>query len=40
MLDTDGSGALSVNELLAAMREYYTGRSADAAGNQLYGRLL
>ncbi|WP_457028003.1 EF-hand domain-containing protein [Kitasatospora sp. P5_F3] len=39
-LDTDGSGALSVTELLAAMREYYTGRSADAPGNQLYGPLI
>ncbi|MFJ1564125.1 EF-hand domain-containing protein [Streptomyces erythrochromogenes] len=36
-LDTDGSGKLSVDELLAAMRQYYISPDAAARGNWLYG---
>ncbi|MBZ6131579.1 MULTISPECIES: EF-hand domain-containing protein [Streptomyces] len=36
-LDTDGSGKLTVDELLAAVREYYLSPDADATGNWLYG---
>ncbi|MCY0950671.1 hypothetical protein [Streptomyces sp. H27-S2] len=38
-LDTDCSGKLSVDELLAAMRHSYTSPGVDAAGNWLYGPI-
>jgi Ca2+-binding EF-hand superfamily protein len=40
-LDTDGSGELSVDELLAAMRDYYTNPHEDetALGNWLFGKV-
>ncbi|MGA5701752.1 EF-hand domain-containing protein [Peterkaempfera bronchialis] len=38
-LDTNGNGKLSVDELLAAIRQYYISPEADAAGNWLYGPL-
>lgn len=38
-LDTDGSGSLTVDELLSAIREYYRSPDADAAGNWLYGPI-
>ncbi|MFG2006855.1 EF-hand domain-containing protein [Spirillospora sp. NPDC048911] len=39
-LDTDGSGDLSVTEVLAAMRDYYTNpdEGSEALGNWLFGR--
>ncbi|WP_327063515.1 EF-hand domain-containing protein [Kitasatospora purpeofusca] len=36
-LDADGSGRLSVEELLTAIRQYYISPHADEAGNWLYG---
>ncbi|WP_030419149.1 EF-hand domain-containing protein [Streptomyces sp. SCSIO 75703] len=36
-LDTDGSGSLTVDELLTAVREFYVSPDAGAAGNWLYG---
>ncbi|MBP2472118.1 hypothetical protein JOF53_000990 [Crossiella equi] len=36
-LDRDGSGWLSVAELLGAWREFYTSDDPDAPGNWLYG---
>lgn len=39
-LDTDGSGRLSVDELVAAIRQYYVSPDPDAAGNWLYGPLI
>ncbi|MQY10857.1 N-succinylglutamate 5-semialdehyde dehydrogenase [Streptomyces sp. RB5] len=38
-LDTDGSGRLTVDELLTAMRQYYTSNDPSAPGNVLYGPL-
>lgn len=38
-LDADGSGRLSVDELLDAMHQYYTSRDPQAPGNVLYGPL-
>ncbi|MFI1281041.1 aldehyde dehydrogenase family protein [Streptomyces sp. NPDC020858] len=38
-LDKDGSGKLSVEELLTSLREYYTSPDADATGNWLFGKL-
>ncbi|WP_410622810.1 EF-hand domain-containing protein [Amycolatopsis sp. cmx-8-4] len=39
LLDTDGSGYLSHDEISAATRQYFTGTDADAPGNSLYGPL-
>ncbi|GAU71069.1 hypothetical protein SSP35_26_00410 [Streptomyces sp. NBRC 110611] len=36
-LDADGSGKLSVGELLDAMHQYYTSTDPNAPGNVLYG---
>lgn len=36
-LDRDGDGQLTVGELLAATREYYTSADPDAVGNFLFG---
>jgi Ca2+-binding EF-hand superfamily protein len=38
-LDRDGSGALSVEELLSAWHEYYTSTDPQAPGNWLYGDI-
>ncbi|GAA3369922.1 calcium binding protein CalD [Streptomyces sannanensis] len=38
-LDIDSNGKLSVDELLAAIRQYYVSPDADAAGNWLYGSV-
>ncbi|UGY91014.1 aldehyde dehydrogenase family protein [Streptomyces gobiensis] len=38
-LDADGSGKLSVDELLDAMHQYYTSTDPGAPGNALYGPL-
>ncbi|KIZ17009.1 EF-hand domain-containing protein [Streptomyces natalensis] len=38
-LDADGSGKLSVDELLDAMHQYYTSTDPNAPGNVLYGPL-
>ncbi|MGY0233766.1 EF-hand domain-containing protein [Longispora urticae] len=38
-LDADGSGTLSVDELVAATRVYYTGADEDAAGNWFFGQV-
>ncbi|WP_326953610.1 MULTISPECIES: EF-hand domain-containing protein [unclassified Amycolatopsis] len=39
LLDTDGSGYLSHDEISAATRQYFTSTDADAPGNSLYGPL-
>lgn len=36
-LDTDGSGTLTVDELVDATRDFYTGDEPDAVGNWLFG---
>ena len=38
-LDADGSGRLTVDELVTAVREYYTSELPTAAGNWLFGPL-
>ncbi|WP_374774098.1 EF-hand domain-containing protein [Streptomyces sp. NBC_01310] len=38
-IDADGDGTLTVDELLDAVREYYTGSDEDAPGNMLFGEL-
>ncbi|MCY0930304.1 EF-hand domain-containing protein [Streptomyces sp. H27-H1] len=38
-IDADGDGTLTVDELLGAVREYYTGTEEDAPGNLLFGEL-
>ncbi|MGW7436665.1 EF-hand domain-containing protein [Streptomyces sp. NPDC054849] len=38
-IDKDGDGTLTVDELLGAIREYYTGTDEDAPGNLLFGEL-
>lgn len=38
-LDLDGDGTLNVEELLVAIRQFYTGSDPSAPGNQLYGPL-
>ncbi|MFD9306409.1 EF-hand domain-containing protein [Streptomyces sp. NPDC060048] len=38
-IDTNHDGFLSVDELLGAVREYYTGTEEDAPGNLLFGEL-
>lgn len=38
-IDKDHDGFLSVDELLGAVREYYTGDDEDAPGNLLFGEL-
>jgi hypothetical protein len=38
-LDTDGSGSLTVAELIAAAEQYYRGNDPDANGNWLYGPI-
>jgi Ca2+-binding EF-hand superfamily protein len=38
-LDRDGSGSLSVDELVSAWREYYTSGDPQAPGNWLYGDI-
>lgn len=38
-IDKNHDGFLSVDELLAAVREYYTGSDEDAPGNLLFGEL-
>ncbi|MFF8268915.1 EF-hand domain-containing protein [Streptomyces sp. NPDC016562] len=38
-IDADGDGTLTVDELLHAVREYYTGTEEDAPGNLLFGEL-
>ncbi|MFE2287619.1 EF-hand domain-containing protein [Streptomyces sp. NPDC059443] len=38
-IDTNHDGFLSVDELLDAVREYYTGDDEDAPGNLLFGEL-
>ncbi|MGW7327957.1 hypothetical protein ACWGIU_04945 [Streptomyces sp. NPDC054840] len=37
--DGDGDGCLTVDELLDAVREYYTGTDEDAPGNLLFGEF-
>lgn len=39
-LDRDGSGHLSVEELLTAWREFYTSTDPEAAGNWLFGDVF
>jgi Ca2+-binding EF-hand superfamily protein len=36
-MDTDGDGALSTAELVAAIRDYYVGTDPEAPGNWLFG---
>jgi Ca2+-binding EF-hand superfamily protein len=38
-LDTNGSGTLTVDELVEAARDFYTSDDPDAAGNWLFGPL-
>ncbi|MEU4730653.1 EF-hand domain-containing protein [Streptomyces sp. NPDC023588] len=38
-IDADGDGTLTVDELMNAVREYYTGTEEDAPGNLLFGEL-
>lgn len=38
-IDADGDGTLTVDELLGAVREYYTGTDEDAPGNLLFGEF-
>ncbi|MDX2392977.1 hypothetical protein NJL88_23500 [Streptomyces sp. DK15] len=38
-IDKNHDGYLSVDELLDAVREYYTGDDEDAPGNLLFGEL-
>ncbi|MFJ6754260.1 EF-hand domain-containing protein [Streptomyces sp. NPDC091273] len=38
-IDADGDGTLTVDELLHAVREYYTGTDEDAPGNLLFGEF-
>lgn len=38
-IDKDGNGSLTVDELLDAVREYYTGADPDAPGNLLFGEI-
>lgn len=38
-IDTNHDGYLSLDELLTAIREYYTGTDKDAPGNLLFGQL-
>ncbi|MEV0457926.1 EF-hand domain-containing protein [Catellatospora methionotrophica] len=38
-LDTDGSGTLSVSELVDAAEQFYRGAAAEAHGNWLYGPI-
>ncbi|MBG6136575.1 EF-hand domain-containing protein [Longispora fulva] len=38
-LDTDGSGQLTVDEMVAAAREYFTSEDPAAPGNLLFGQL-
>ncbi|MFD9336711.1 EF-hand domain-containing protein [Streptomyces sp. NPDC060028] len=38
-IDLNHDGYLSVDELLVAVREYYTGNDEDAPGNLLFGEL-
>ncbi|MFI1648049.1 EF-hand domain-containing protein [Streptomyces avidinii] len=38
-IDADGDGSLTVDELLDAVREYYTGTDEDAPGNLLFGEF-
>jgi hypothetical protein len=38
-LDANGSGSLSVNELVTAAEQYYRGADPDAHGNWLYGPI-
>ena len=38
-LDTDGSGTLTVDELIDATRVFFTGDDPDAVGNWLFGPL-
>ncbi|MFD3808943.1 EF-hand domain-containing protein [Streptomyces sp. NPDC058619] len=38
-IDADGDGTLTLDELLHAAREYYTGTDEDAPGNLLFGEL-
>lgn len=39
-LDTDGDGALSVHEYIAAVRDYYTNPAEDTPGSWLYPKAL
>ncbi|MFF9980869.1 EF-hand domain-containing protein [Streptomyces erythrochromogenes] len=38
-IDADGDGTLTLDELLGAVREYYTGTDEDAPGNLLFGEF-
>ncbi|MGZ9931051.1 EF-hand domain-containing protein [Streptomyces sp. NC-S4] len=38
-IDANGDGRLTVDELLGAVREYYTGNDEDAPGNLLFGEF-
>lgn len=38
-IDADGDGTLTLDELLDAVREYYTGTDEDAPGNLLFGEF-
>ncbi|MFJ8017512.1 EF-hand domain-containing protein [Streptomyces sp. NPDC096339] len=38
-IDANGDGTLTVDELLDAVREYYTGTDEDAPGNLLFGEI-
>ncbi|MFI5531953.1 EF-hand domain-containing protein [Kitasatospora sp. NPDC051853] len=39
MLDTDGDGAISLNQVCHAVEEYYTSEEPDTPGNWLFGPL-
>lgn len=39
-LDTDGDGAISVQEYIAAVRDYYTNPAEDTPGSWLYPKAL
>jgi Ca2+-binding EF-hand superfamily protein len=39
-LDTDGDGAISVDEYVAAVRDYYTNPAEDTPGSWLYPKAL
>ncbi|MFE7096796.1 EF-hand domain-containing protein [Streptomyces erythrochromogenes] len=38
-IDADGDGTLTLDELLGAVRDYYTGTDEDAPGNLLFGEF-
>ncbi|MBB5872809.1 Ca2+-binding EF-hand superfamily protein [Allocatelliglobosispora scoriae] len=38
-IDTDGTGALTLDEITEALRDFYTSPDPDALGNALYGKI-